>query len=239
MQCANAAAAEWRKRPAYVTYHVDTTVSAPSMNKKREILRYVAARTSDDTAIVQDLPQGREQITHAFPLLPTFDAISAFTLTWQTRLHDTLESYIHDITPLEYTIPTAQTEHADVVVFRLRAYRASYAADSSEAPGGRTHLTMEPYQFVKDKASKDEFFLDDVVIDNATDLPQHVSYSGPDGLVFAVDYTTVDGHWVVNHTHYEQTAFAPLRLGMVHGIADARFDQFTFPASAPDPRLAG
>jgi hypothetical protein len=238
MHSANAAAAAWRSRPAYVTYHVTTHVSAPSMHKERDIIRYVAARTSDDTAIVQDLPKGRVQVTHAFPLLPTFDALSAFTLTWQTRLHDTLESYVHDVQPLEYTDPT-NSVHADVVVVRLRAYRATYAADSTDTPSGHTHLTMEPYQWLKEKASKDEFFLDDVVIDNATDLPTHVSYSGPDGLVFAVDYATIDGHWVVNHAHYEQTSYAPLRIGAVHGIADATYDQFTFPAAAPDPRIAG
>jgi hypothetical protein len=66
----------------------------------------------------------------------------------------------------------------------------------------------------------------------------HVGFGGPDGLSFAVDYTWVEGHWLINHAHYEQTQFAPLRIGRVHAIVDADFSDFAFPASAPDSRLA-
>jgi hypothetical protein len=69
-------------------------------------------------------------------------------------------------------------------------------------------------------------------------LPQHVAFEGPDGLAFVVDYTTADGHWLVQHAHYEQTQFAPLRIGRVHAIVDATFSDFTFADTAPDPRLA-
>jgi len=238
--CANAAAAAYNHRPAYVTYHVATHVSVPSLHRERDIVRYVVARTSDDTTVVQDLPNGRTQVTHAFPLLPTFDALSYFTLTGKANLHDSLEAYVHDVTPLTYDDQKPSTgDHVDVIVVRLRAYRVSYAADSSDAPNGHTHLTLEPYQFVKEHATKDNFFLNDIVIDNATDLPSHVAFSGPDGLGFSVDYTTADGTWVVGHAHYEQTTFAPLRIGSVHAIIDANFDQFTFPSTAPDARIAG
>jgi hypothetical protein len=239
--CSNAAAAAWYHRPPYVTYHVATHVSVPSLKRERDILRYVAARTDDDTAVVQDLPKGRSQITHAFPLLPTFDAISYFVLTGSANLRNSLEAYVHDVKPLEYQASSdtpQEGKQPDVVVVRLRAYRVKYAPDSSESPDGRTHLTLEPYQFVTQNASKDNFFFDDLVCDNATNLPTHVSFSGPDGLQFVVDYTTVDGQWVVSRAHYEQTQFAPLRIGRAHAIIDATFDQFTFPRTAPDPRLA-
>lgn len=237
-QTANAAAAAYRARPAFVTYHVATHLSVPSLKRERDIVRYVAVRTSDDRALVQDLPKGRSQITHAFPMIPTFDALSYFTLTGTANLKDSLESYVHDVTPLEYADPTAARD-ADVVVIRLRAYRVSYAADSSDAPNGRTHLTLEPYHFVEEHASKDNFFFRDISIDNSTKLPLHVGFEGPDGLAFSVDYTTVEGHWLIAHAHYEQTQFAPLRIGRVHGIVDATFSDFTFPPFAPDPRLAG
>lgn len=209
------------------------------MNRERTIERSVSARTSDDKAIVQDLPKGRMQITHAFPILPTFDALSYFTLTGTVNLHDALESYVHDVTPLTYDDPgSAKSNDANVVVIRLRAYRATFASDSSSDPSGKLHLTLEPYQFVEDKASKDNFFFSDLVCDNSTNLPLHVGFQGPDGLAFAVDYTTIGGNWVVGHAHYEQTQFAPMRLGRVHAIVDADYSDFAFPSSPPDPRLA-
>jgi hypothetical protein len=237
--CANAAAAAYRARPAFVTYHVTAHLSIPSLNKQRTIERLVKARTSDDKAILQDLPKGREQITHAFPLLPTFDALSYFTLTGTVNYRDALESYVHDVTPLTYDNPGANKgADADVVVIRLRAYRATFAPDSSDAPDGKTHITLDPYQFVEAQASKDNFFFNDMVCDNTTKLPLHIGFQGADGLSFAVDYTTADGNWVVNHAHYEQTQFAPMRIGRVHAVVDADFSDFTFPSSAPDPRLA-
>ena len=123
------------------------------------------------------------------------------TATW----HDSLEAYVHDVQPLTYSNDPPSADHVDVVVVRLRAYSVKYAPDSSDAPSGKTHLLLEPYKFVTDKASKDNFFFDDIVIDNSTDLPTHVSFSGPDGLQFIVDYTTADRNWVVSHVHYEQT----------------------------------
>jgi hypothetical protein len=237
--CANAAGAAYRARPAYVTYRVATHLSIPSLDREKDINRAVMARTSDDKALVQDLPKGRLQVTHAFPLLPTFDALSYFTLTGTVNLRDALESYVHAVTPLQYDDPTApKTGDADVVVIRLRAYRAAYAPDSSDAPDGRTHITLDPYQFVEQQASKDNFFFNDLVCDNATHLPLHVAFAGADGLKFAVDYGTVDGTWVVQHAHYEQTQFAPLRAARVHAVVDAAFSDFTFPADPPDPRLA-
>jgi hypothetical protein len=238
-QCSNAAAAAYRARPAFVTYRVSTHVSIPSMKRERDIERSVMVRTSDDRAIVQDLPKGRSQITHAFPILPTFDALAYFTLTGTVNMRDALESYVHDVTPLTYDdTQTTKKSDADVVVIRLRAYKATYAPDSSTAPDGLTHLLLEPYQFVEQSASKDNFFFNDLVCSNATKLPTHVAFAGTDDLAFAVDYTVADGNWVVNHAHYEQTQFAPMRIGRVHAVVDSNFSDFAFPTTAPDPRLA-
>jgi len=208
------------------------------MHRERDVIRAVMVRTRDDTAVIQDLPRGKNQVSHGFPLTPTFDALSYFTLSWKVGSRTEVSSYVHDVTPLTYSDPSPGPD-ADVVVTRLRAYRASYAGDSSDAADGKTHLTFEPFKFVTDQNNPaTTFYFSDVWIDNASDLPLSVKYAGADDKLFIIDYGSVDGHWVVTHAHYEETLHGPLRVGRLHVIADAVYDQFTFPASAPDPRLA-
>jgi hypothetical protein len=203
------------------------------------VIRQVSVRTRDDMAVIQDLPKGKNQISHGFPVTPTFDALSYFTLSWKVGAHQEVSAYVHDVTPLTYSAQTTNPD-ADVVVIRLRAYKAEYAPDSSEAPNGTTHLTLDPFQFVKDRNNADTtFYYSDVFIDNASGLPSRVRFAGADEKEFVVDYGSVGGHWVVTHAHYEETLLAPLRIGRLHVSADAVYDQFEFPGSAPDPRLAG
>lgn len=235
---ANAAAEAFAKnRPAYITYHVATHVSAPALRRDRDVMRRVSVRTRDDLAVIQDLPQGRNQIGHGFPITPSFDALSFFTLTWRVGAREDVTAYVHDVTPMTFSNPGTST--ADVVVFRLREYRVGYGSDSSDAPNAQTHITFEPFDFVKRQVRKPDstFFLSDVYIDNATRLPTKVRYQGGDDIDFTVDYAMQGGHWLVNHAHYEETLHGPLRLGRLHVIADAAYDEFSFPVQAPDPRL--
>ena len=148
-----------------------------------------------------------------------------------------MSSYVHDIQPLTYQ--EQQDTGADVVVFRLRQYKADYAPDSSEAPDGKTHITLEPFDFVKRQVLQPDstFFLSDLYIDNASGLPTEVRYAGGEDIVFVVDYGMVQGHYVVTHGHYEETLHGPLHIGRLHVIADADYDQFAFPTDPPDPRL--
>jgi hypothetical protein len=201
------------------------------------VIRAVFVRTSDDTAVIQDLPQGANQVAHGFPVTPAFDAISNFTLSWRVGAHMDMSSYVHDIQPLTYQ--EQQDTGADVVVFRLRQYKADYAPDSSEAPDGKTHITLEPFDFVKRQVLQPDstFFLSDLYIDNASGLPTEVRYAGGEDIVFVVDYGMVQGHYVVTHGHYEETLHGPLHIGRLHVIADADYDQFAFPTDPPDPRL--
>jgi hypothetical protein len=219
-----------------MTYRVSTHVSAPAIGKQRDVIRGVMVRTSDDIAVVQDLPTGANQLAHGFPVTPDFDALSNFTLSWKVGFHSEVSSYVHDVQPLTYTDAHSS---ADVVVVRLRQYRADYAPDSSADPSGKTHITLEPYDFVKRQVIRPDstFFLSDVYIDNATGLPTEVRYAGGDDITFIVDYTTLEGHWLINHAHYEETLHGPLRIGSLHVIADAVYDRFAFPSDAPDPRL--
>ena len=233
---ANVAAGAVEAAPPFVAYRVSTHVSAPAIHKERDVVRGVMVRTSDDVAVVQDLPRGANQLAHGFPVTPSFDALSYFTLSWKVGYHSEVSSYVHDVTPLRYTDTPSS---ADVVVVRLRQYRAEYAPDSSSAPDGKTHIKLVPYDFVKKQVVRPDstFFLSDLYVDNATQLPAQVRYEGGDDIVFLVDYDRIDGHWLVTHAHYEETLHGPLRIGSLHVIADARYDQFAFPATAPDPRL--
>ncbi|GAC1305317.1 MAG: hypothetical protein NVSMB21_06830 [Vulcanimicrobiaceae bacterium] len=236
-RAANAAAAEIERAPAFVTYRVVTHVSAPAIGKHREVERSVAVRTSDDLAVLQDLPRGANTLAHGFPITPSFDALSYFTLSWKVGAHMEFSSYVHDVTPLRYA--ENAPSQADVVVFRLRQYRAEYAPDSSDAANGRTHIVLVPYDFVKRLAARPDntFYLSDIVVDNATHLPTSVRYKGGDDIDLTVDYAQATGHWVVSHAHYEETLRGPLHIGRLRVIADATYDAFAFPASAPDPRL--
>jgi hypothetical protein len=234
--CANTAAAIIGQAPPFVTYRVSTHVSAPSIGKQRDVIRGVMVRTSDDIAVVQDLPQGANQLAHGFPVTPDFDALSNFTLSWKVGAHMEMSSYVHDVQPLTYK---AVQSDADVVVVRLHQYRVGYAPDSSDDQTGKTHLTLEPYDFVKREVVRPDstFFLSDVYIDNASGLPAEIRYAGGDDITFVVDYAMLEGHWLINHAHYEETLHGPLHIGSLHIIADAVYDQFSFPAQAPDPRL--
>ncbi len=219
-----------------MSYRVDTHVSAPSLGKNRDVIRAVIVRTKDDVAVIQDLPQGANTIGHGFPLTPAFDALSYFTLSWRVGAHMEMSSYVHDVTPLTYSDITSTS---DVLVVRLKQYRTSYADDSSDAPDGKTHITLEPYDFVKRQVTKPDstFFLSDLVIDNATGLPAEVRYAGGDDIVFVVDYGMIEGQWLVTHAHYEETLYGPLHIGRLHVIADAVYDDFVFSDDPPDPRL--
>ena len=233
------AAAEYQRAPAYVTYQVAAHVRAPSAHQHRDIVRSVEVRTRDDLAVIQDLPQGRNQLAHGFPVPPTFDALSYFQLNWRVGWHYDVSSSVHDVTPMTYD-EHPQSDQFDVVVTRLRAYKVTYAPDSSDDPNGKTHLVLTPFQFVVDKSNPDTtFYLDDVFIDNASGLPTRVIYEGANAKVMALDYASVEGHWVLQHIHYEETLHGPLRLGMLHVIADIEYDHYGFPLIAPDPRLAG
>jgi len=216
---------------------VATHVMVPSLKRDQEVIRFVQVRTRDDTAVLQDIPRGRNVVAKSFPAPPTFDALAYFTLSWRVSRRGALDASVNGIIPLRYEDRT-QNSTSDVVVVRLLAYKAAYADDSSDDPTGRTHITLAPYKFVTDRANKETLFFSDLYFDNATNLPTRVRYTGPEGKEFVVDYAIVEGHWLLSHLHYEETLFAPLSVARVHVRADAVYDSYAFPAQAPDPRLA-
>src|ERR1700728_1849756 len=59
---ANAAFAAWQQQPPYVAYRVDVNVNVSALKKSRRIERAVETRTRDNLAVLQDLPQGQNQL---------------------------------------------------------------------------------------------------------------------------------------------------------------------------------
>jgi hypothetical protein len=229
-QSANAAAAAFAQSPPYLAYKTDVVVDVPSLRRHQVISRAVETRTRDDYAALQDLPRGQHQYAHSFPLIPTFDALSYFRVTFNGNRRDLL-SYVEPGNPITFTDPVSQ---ADVVVVSLKYYRASYAPDSSDSIA---HILMDALPTLTTGNSSD-FYIHDVYVDTATNLPTRVTYLGPT-TTFACDYEVIGGHWLVKHAIYAHTFYAPLRIGRVTATAEATNTDFTFPATPSDPKLAG
>jgi hypothetical protein len=234
-EAANAAAAAWRRQPPYVAYRVDVDVNVPALNESRRISRSVVARTDKDIAVLQDLPRGQNQVGQSFPLIPTFDALSYFHLNFRMtdpiRRHNPLSGVTVDA-PLTFAPPSASSPDVAVVVTTLRNYYARYADDSTEQIA---HIVMNPLPALT-HGNASTFYLQDVYVDTATQLPTRVTYHGTDAD-FDVDYTVGGPVWLVNHVHYRRTLNAPLHIGRTSFTIDARYAGFSFPTDAPDPRL--
>jgi hypothetical protein len=229
---ANAAAAAFAQSPPYLAYKTDVTVDVPSLRRHKVISRAVETRTRDDFAALQDLPSGRRQYGHSFPLVPTFDALSYFRVTFNGNERNTL-SYVEPGQLITFTDPRL-TSHADVVVTLLRNYYASYAADSNDRIA---HILMNPLPALT-RGNSSDFYINDVYVDTATNLPTKVVYVGPT-TTFTTDYAVIEGHWLVTHANYVHTFYGPLHVGRVTATADATYHDFAFPATPSDPKIAG
>jgi len=229
-QAANAAAAAFAHAPPYLAYRTEVVVDVPSLRRHKVIARQVETRTADDFAALQDLPRGQYQYAHSFPLIPTFDALSYFHVTFNGMQRDAL-SYVEQVQPIAFTDPHA-TSHADVVVISLKYYHASYGDDSTDAIA---HIVMDPLPTLTTNNSSD-FYLHDVFVDTATNLPTRISYVGPRSSM-SLDYTTVGDHWLVRHITWSETVYGPLRIGRVTFTAEATNSDFKFPDPPSDPHL--
>jgi hypothetical protein len=240
---ANAAFTAWQQQPPYIAYRVDVNVNVSALNQSRRIQRAVETRTRDNLAVLQDLPQGQNQLGQAFPVPPTFDALSYFKLDF--RLGDPIRQHnpLTAVTmlspgaglppqPLRYSDPVPSSPDVTVVVTTLRNYYAQYAPDSTDRIA---HIVMQPLPaLTRDNSST--FYLKDVYVDTATNLPTRVAYSGT-AADFTVDYTMVENHWVISHASYRATIFAPFHIGQTTFTTEASYSAFTFPAAPQDPRL--
>ncbi len=233
---ANAAYVAWLKQPPYIAYRADVDVDVPAEKQHRRVSREVEVRTKDDTAVLQDLPAGQNQLGHAFPIPPWFDALSYFRLEFRLgdpmRQHNPL-TQLTMYAPLQYGEAQASRPEVTVVATTLRNYYAAYAPDSTDRIA---HIQMDPLPALT-RGNDSDFYLHDVYVDLATNLPTRVVYDGPT-TEFAVDYTTTHNDlWLIDHAFYRHTLSAPFHLIQTTFTTDAHFSDFTFPETPADPRL--
>jgi hypothetical protein len=230
---ANAAAEQYRRPPPFLAYHTIAHIDVPALNKHKVVERAVETRTADDAAVLQDLPRGQRQYGQSFPLIPTFDALSYFRIEYTGAGQRNLLTHVTTYAPIMFDAPRATTAGVSVVATTLRNYYARYADDSTDA---KAHLIMDPLKALTTGNTSD-FYIHELYIDTATNLPLRVTYTGHDNIVFTVDYTTVQTHWLVSHVFYTRTFFAPFHIGQTKFTVDATFDDFTFPPIPSDPKL--
>ncbi|MDQ2872807.1 MAG: hypothetical protein M3R35_06730 [Candidatus Eremiobacteraeota bacterium] len=214
-------------QPPYITYRERTHVSAPSLGRTQDINRSVKVRVADDTAVMQDLPNGGQRTGQAFPIVPYFDPISTFNFSYFANLKRV------DITLTRgavayYAIP-APDPSVNVVVPYNSIWAARYAPDSKP---DALHLLITPTP-----RNGPNFYPSEVVEDPQTHLFSHVEMRTVSGdEIIALDYAVIENHWVITHGAFTATEHS---FGLTFQvIADVTYDQFTFPTSAPDPRLS-
>lgn len=211
--------------PPYMTYRERTHVEGNG--QAREIDRFVAVRVSDNYAVMRDLPNGGERTGEAFPIIPYFDPFSRFSFSYFANLKRVDISLERDLPGL-FPIP-ASDPSVDAVIPYNPYWAPRYAPDSTDA---RLHFLIDPTP----KTGNNTFFPSDVAQDQQTQLPGHIEMrlNGSDEAI-ALDYATVDGHWVITHGSFSGTQHALMLTFVIN--AQVTYDEFTFPATAPDPRL--
>jgi hypothetical protein len=213
-------------QPAYIAYRERTHITGA--NRTQDINRTVAVRNADNYAIMRDLPNGGENIGQAFPIIPYFDPISTFNFGYFANLKR-VDITVERGLPVTLPIPDSDPS-VDAIVPYNSFWAARYAADSTD---NAVHVVIDPTARVQNS-----FYPADVAEDATTHLPSHITMrSTGDDEVIALDYGVIEGHWMILHGIFSATEHA---LGFSFKVtADVTFDQFAFPPTAPDPRLAG
>lgn len=221
--------------PAFMSYRSRTHISVPSLRRDAEIDRQILVRVKDNYAIMHDLPQGAERLGQAFPVIAYFDPLAggfkyeypAFIKNF--RINRDFAITLDRGTPLFFEAPQSNPAVTLVAGYSLYYY-PSFAPDSSEA-APHLQLQVVPPNFRGPYPS-------DIVMSTATHLPSQVRLkSTAADTVVTFDYALMEHHWVITHFSYEETQSAA--IARVHFKTDTTFDQFVFPNSAPDARLAG
>jgi hypothetical protein len=214
--------------PAFIVYREHTHVGAASLGRTQDIDRAVKVRQADNYAVMQDLPQGAERTGQAFPIIPYFDPFSQFSFSWFAnlkRVDITIERMPPGLLPLPPPDPGA-----DVLIPYFSFWSPSYAPDSTPA---RTHILIA----TTPAYPAGSMYPAQVVEDPRTHLPSHIEMRTDNGdEVIGLDYQVIENHWVITHgTFTSRQHVGPLSFQVV---SDTTYDQFQFPATAPDPRLA-
>jgi hypothetical protein len=214
--------------PTYITFHESTHIEGA--NKSEDINRAVSVRVADDYAVMQDLPNGSTRLGPAFPVIPFFDPFSTFRFGYFANLKK-IDITFDPGRPFQLQLP-APEPGIDVLVPYFSEFAPRYAPDSTD---DALHLLIEPTP----RTGNDTFYPSEVTEDPATHLPSHITLqdNGTD-MTIGLDYSMVDGYWVVTRGTWSATQHVAL-IGAFKVNAVTTFSDFTFPTTAPDPRLAG
>lgn len=213
--------------PAYIVYRERTHITAPSLGRSQDINRVVQVRQADNFAVMQDLPQGAQRTGQAFPIIPYFDPFTQFTFSWFANLRR-VDITLERKPPGLWPVPP-QDPNVDVVVPYFSFWQPVYAPDTSAA---HIDIRVTPTPLLGEG-----LFPAQVVEDPRTMLPAHIEMRTTSGdEVIALDYQLVQNHWMITHGSFTSTQrVGPMSFTVV---ADTVYDQISFPATAPDPRLA-
>jgi len=214
--------------PAYMTFRESTHIEGAS--RAEDINRYVAVRVADDYAVMQDLPEGAQRTGPAFPVIPYFDPFSSFQFSYFANLKK-IDITFDPGAPFQLPPPPVDPS-VDVVVPYFTVWAPHYAPDSTD---DALHLLIDPTR----RVSPNSFYPSEVIEDPTTHLPSHVTLQddGSD-MVIGLDFSMLDGHWVITRGTWSATQHVAI-IGAFKVSAVTTFTDFTFPATAPDPRLAG
>jgi len=214
--------------PTYITYRERTHVSS-NMGRTEDVNRFVQVRQADDYAVMQDLPQGAQRMGQAFPIIPYFDPLAGFSYSWFANLKR-IDITIKRIEPGLWPMP-APDPSVNVSIPYISFWAPSYMPDSSDA---QPHFRVVPTPSLQ----QGYLYPYDVVVDPQSGLPSHLElrFVG-DPTSIALDYRTIEGHWVITHATYSAPQhFGPMNFNVT---SDTTYEDMTFPAAPPDPRLAG
>ncbi|MBV9270726.1 MAG: hypothetical protein JO165_06505 [Candidatus Eremiobacteraeota bacterium] len=215
-------------RPAYITYRERTHVSASSLGRTQDINRTVMVRESDNVAIMQDLPQGAQRTGQAFPIIPYFDPFAEFSFGYFANMKR-VDINLTRKAPYLIRVAPQTPANSSMTVGYFNIWNPVHDSDSSDQSA---HISITPTPLV----GSHDFYPSEVIEDAQTHLPKHVELRTPAGdEIIGLDYAVLEGHWVVTHG----TFTSPQRVGPLTFtvVADVTYDQFTFPTTAPDPRL--
>ncbi len=216
--------------PVYMTYVEHTHVTAPALGRSQDINRSIAVRVADNYAVMKDLPNGEERTGQAFPILAYFDPLSGFKFGWFANLKR-VDITLDQGAPFYYKIP--QADPGVTVVVPYNSYWAArYASDSTETA---LHLLIDPTP----RLQQGLLYPSEIVEDAGSSLPSHIEMrvNGGSDETITLDYSMIDGHWVIVHGTFSQTMHFAIFTDKI--IADVTFSDIAFPAEAPDPRLSG
>jgi hypothetical protein len=223
-----AAAAYLTTPPAFITYRETTHVEGAS--RAEDINRYVAVRVADNCAVMQDLPNGAQRTGPAFPVIPLFDPFSTFQFSYFANLKK-IDITFDPGQPFELPTPPADSS-VNMVLSYFSEWAPRFAPDSTDTA---VHLLIDPTP----RTGNNSFYPSEVIEDAQSQLPSHVTLqdNGTD-MQIGLDFSIVDGHWLVTRGTWSATQHVAI-IGAFKVNAVTTFSDFTFPDTAPDPRLAG